>query len=170
MTSLSAANGSSRWATLGGRPRARLLLSKTCTAAIRDLVNENGGDIGQDLKLRIVPFTATYRLLPFGREPAVQPYIGAGVGIFAGATAKPATSWTSTASSSAIGSWQSGTAARSGRSSAACACRSAASDLGFEIALSVGRAGTSRCQTDFAGRTKIDLGGFSYLATFNIRF
>jgi opacity protein-like surface antigen len=44
-----------------------------------DLVNTNGTEIGQDLKLRMVPFTATVRFLPVGREGAVEPYIGGGV-------------------------------------------------------------------------------------------
>jgi hypothetical protein len=47
-----------------------------------DLVNTNGTDIEQTLKLRIVPFTATIRLLPFGNDQPVQPYIGAGVGVY----------------------------------------------------------------------------------------
>jgi len=41
----------------------------------------NGAAIEQDLKLRIVPFTATIRYLPLGRSDAFEPYIGAGVGV-----------------------------------------------------------------------------------------
>jgi hypothetical protein len=47
-----------------------------------DLVNRNGTEIEQALKLRIVPFTATIRLVPFGNDQAIQPYIGAGVGVY----------------------------------------------------------------------------------------
>ena len=47
-----------------------------------DLVNANGTEIEQALKLRIVPFTATIRLLPFGTDQPIQPYIGAGVGVY----------------------------------------------------------------------------------------
>lgn len=47
-----------------------------------DFVNPDGSEIQQDLRLRIVPFTATVRFLPFSRRAAVQPYVGAGVGIF----------------------------------------------------------------------------------------
>ncbi len=36
----------------------------------------------QDLRLRVVPFSATVRFLPMGRNRAIEPYIGAGVGIF----------------------------------------------------------------------------------------
>lgn len=47
-----------------------------------DLVDEQGHEIDQTLQLRIVPLTAVVRFLPFGRIGDVQPYIGAGVGIF----------------------------------------------------------------------------------------
>ena len=47
-----------------------------------DLVNRNGDEIAQDLKLRVAPFTATVRVLPFGRSRAVQPYLGGGIGLF----------------------------------------------------------------------------------------
>ncbi|MGE3511308.1 MAG: hypothetical protein AB7N65_20755, partial [Vicinamibacterales bacterium] len=41
----------------------------------------NGSEIEQDVKLRVVPFTATVRFLPIGRHDAFTPYIGAGVGV-----------------------------------------------------------------------------------------
>jgi hypothetical protein len=47
-----------------------------------DLVNVDGTEIIQTLKLRIVPFSATVRLLPLGSNGPVQPYIGGGVGVF----------------------------------------------------------------------------------------
>jgi hypothetical protein len=47
-----------------------------------DFVNDNGDEIEQTLKLRIVPFTATVRFLPMGRSNGVEPYIGAGLGVF----------------------------------------------------------------------------------------
>jgi hypothetical protein len=42
---------------------------------------DTGGDITQDFKLRVVPFTATIRFLPIGRHDAIIPYIGGGVGV-----------------------------------------------------------------------------------------
>lgn len=54
----------------------------TVPSVYRDLENVNGGEIAQDLKLRIVPLTATIRFLPLGRSAAVEPYIGGGVGFF----------------------------------------------------------------------------------------
>jgi len=56
--------------------------SRTVPTVYRDFVHDNGSEIAQDLKLRIVPFTATIRFLPVGRGAAVEPYIGAGIGIF----------------------------------------------------------------------------------------
>jgi hypothetical protein len=47
-----------------------------------DLVDEDGTEIAQELKLRVIPVTATVRLLPLGRDSAVQPYVGGGIGIF----------------------------------------------------------------------------------------
>jgi opacity protein-like surface antigen len=48
----------------------------------RDFQDSDGSLIDQDLKLRIVPVTATVRFLPLGRGGAVEPYVGAGIGIF----------------------------------------------------------------------------------------
>lgn len=42
----------------------------------------DGTEIEQDLKLRIVPVTATVRVLPFGRRNAIQPYFGGGIGLY----------------------------------------------------------------------------------------
>jgi hypothetical protein len=44
-------------------------------------INSNGDEIAQYLKLKTVPMSATLRLIPFGRHAAVEPYIGGGVGI-----------------------------------------------------------------------------------------
>lgn len=55
---------------------------RTVPSVYADFVDTDGSEIAQDLKLRIVPITATVRLLPAGRGAAVEPYIGAGVGFF----------------------------------------------------------------------------------------
>lgn len=47
----------------------------------RNTVNANGSEIEQELKLRIVPMTATVRFLPLGHG-SVEPYVGAGIGAF----------------------------------------------------------------------------------------
>jgi hypothetical protein len=53
----------------------------TVPASYIDYVNENGSEIRQDFKLRIIPITVIARFLPLGRRTVVQPYFGAGVGI-----------------------------------------------------------------------------------------
>ena len=50
-------------------------------AVYTNLVNANGTEIEQELKLRIVPFTATIRMLPLGHHAPVRPYVGGGVAI-----------------------------------------------------------------------------------------
>jgi opacity protein-like surface antigen len=55
---------------------------QTVPSVYADFVNADGSEIAQDLKLRIVPITATVRFLPVGRSAPVQPFVGAGLGIF----------------------------------------------------------------------------------------
>jgi hypothetical protein len=54
---------------------------KTVETVYADEVDEFGNDIAQDLKLRVVPITATVRFLPLGRG-SFEPYVGGGVGFF----------------------------------------------------------------------------------------
>jgi hypothetical protein len=56
---------------------------KSVPVVYTDSVNVNGQEIFQDLKLRVVPFSATVRFLPLGHDNPFQPYIGAGVGVYA---------------------------------------------------------------------------------------
>jgi hypothetical protein len=58
--------------------------NETSPAIYRDFVNSDGSEIEQDLKLRVIPFSATVRFLPMGRNNGlgIQPYIGGGVGVF----------------------------------------------------------------------------------------
>ncbi len=57
--------------------------SRSIPSVYTDYVNDNGSEIEQDFKLRIIPISATIRFLPLGRGARVEPYIGAGVGVFA---------------------------------------------------------------------------------------
>src|SRR5262249_4299904 len=50
---------------------------RTVPTVYTDLVNANGSEIVQDLKLRLVPFSATVRFLPLGQRSAIVPYVGA---------------------------------------------------------------------------------------------
>jgi len=58
--------------------------SRSVPSVYAALVNNDGSEIEQTLKLRDVPFTATVRFLPLGHNRGgVQPFIGGGVGIHA---------------------------------------------------------------------------------------
>ena len=54
---------------------------KSVPSIYADVINSNGAEIEQTLKLRVIPFTATVRFLPLGHG-SVQPYIGGGIGVF----------------------------------------------------------------------------------------
>jgi outer membrane protein W len=56
---------------------------KSVPSVYRDVINSNGSEIQQDLKLRVIPFTAVVHFLPLGYGSAVEPYVGAGLGVFA---------------------------------------------------------------------------------------
>ena len=47
----------------------------------RDVVHDNGFEIAQELKLRMVPISGTIRFLPLGRGAAVEPYVGGGISV-----------------------------------------------------------------------------------------
>ncbi len=55
----------------------------TTPSVYTDYIDIDGSEIEQDLTLRIVPISATLRFLPLGRYNNLQPYVGAGLGIFA---------------------------------------------------------------------------------------
>jgi len=141
--------------------------SKSVPSIYRSLTHSNGAEIEQDLKLRVVPFTATVRFLPLGRGAAVEPYLGAGVGVFAwrysetgefvdvdGIIFRDTFSGSGAAAGPVVlggvgvplGSWS----------------------IGFEGRYQWAE-GDLPADQDFWGN-KIDLGGFTYLATFKVRF
>ena len=131
-------------------------------------VNSNGSEIEQELKLRVVPFTATVRFLPMGRHNGIVPYVGAGVGVLNWRYSETGefvdsrdlsifrTSYVGSGTATGpvilggvrvpIGSWGVG------------------GEIRYQSAI-----GTLPTNVDFLG-TKIDLGGFNYLLTINVRF
>lgn len=140
---------------------------RTVPTVYTEFTNSNGSEIEQDLKLRIVPFTATVRWLPMGHHNGIEPYIGAGVGVFnyryseSGqflATDRSIFRGTFVGSGTAagpvilggirvpVGSW----------------------GVGGEIRYQSAE-GKLPADQDFAG-SKIDLGGLSYTFTINVRF
>jgi hypothetical protein len=54
---------------------------RTVPTIYEDFVDNDGTEIDQDLRLRIVPLTATVRVLPLGQSNGVQPYFGVGLAI-----------------------------------------------------------------------------------------
>lgn len=55
---------------------------RTVSTIYEDFVDDDGTEIDQDLRMRIVPLTGTIRVLPLGQSSGVQPYFGAGVAVF----------------------------------------------------------------------------------------
>jgi len=132
-----------------------------------DLVNTDGTDIEQTLKLRIIPFTATVRLLPLGNNRPIQPYIGVGVGVYrwryseTGQFIDPQNivfTGNFVGSGGAVGpTILGGVRVPIGRIG-----------VGFEIRHQSAEGDLPEDQ-GFAG-TKIDLGGYNYLFTTSFRF
>jgi hypothetical protein len=144
------------------------IYSRSVPSMYADYEHENGADIEQELKLRVVPFTATIRFLPLPRDAGVQPYIGAGVGIF---------SWRYSEAGEFIDF--SDATIFNDRFVSSGATAGPVIFGGVNVPLgSFGIGGEIRYQDaegeldfdqDFAG-SKVDLGGFNYLFTFRINF
>lgn len=142
--------------------------SRTVPSVYSAFVNDNGTEIEQDLKLRMVPFTATVRLLPLGRSAGIVPYLGAGVAVinwryseageFVDFTDNSIFRDTFAATGTATGPTVLG----------GVRIPLGAWDLGGEIRWQAAK-GDLPQDLGFAG-SKVDLGGVSYLATFNIKF
>ena len=141
---------------------------RTAIAADADFVDRKGNDVLLALKLRVVPFTATVRYLPIGHNAPIQPYVGAGVGVFAWRYSESGDfvdhvdrsifSETFVGSGSATGPVVlGGVRAPIG-----------ATAVGFEVRYQKAR-GLLPAGKGFSG-SEIDLGGMNYLFTFNIRF
>jgi opacity protein-like surface antigen len=141
---------------------------KTVPSVYANVVNDNGSEIEQDLKLRVVPLTATVRFLPIGRG-GVEPYVGAGVGLFnwkysevgdfVDTSDYAVFSQRYVATGNAFGPLVLG------------GIRFPVADaflIGAEIRYQKAE-GTDLLEQDFVG-DKIDLGGWSTSATFHIRF
>ena len=140
---------------------------RTTPSVYTDFVNSNGTEIEQDLKLRIVPVTATFRFLPLGHRGLVRPYVGAGVGIL---------SWRYSESGQFVANDNSifrdtfvGSGTKTGPVVLGGLTFPVGSvDIGGEIRYQSAK-GTLPASENFAG-PKIDLGGMNYLFVVNFRF
>lgn len=54
---------------------------RTVPSVYRDFTFDDGFEIFQEMRLRIVPVTGTVRFLPLGRSGGFQPYVGGGVSL-----------------------------------------------------------------------------------------
>ena len=135
-----------------------------------NFTNADNTEIQQTLKLRVVPFTATIRFVPTGRHSPIQPYIGAGVGVYAWRYTESGTFIDfSTPKRALIG----GTFTGSGSATGPVVLGGVRVPLG---SVSVGgeiryqsAQGTLPTDQGFAG-SKIDLGGMTYLFVVNVGF
>jgi hypothetical protein len=144
------------------------IYSKTVPSVYRDLTHSSGAEIEQDLKLRVVPFTATVRFLPLGRGAAIQPYVGAGVGVFAWRYSDPG-EFVDVNDSSIFRDSFSGSGATAGPVVfGGVGIPIGSWSVGGEIRYQSAQ-GDLPSDQGFSG-TKIDLGGFTYLASFKVRF
>ena len=140
---------------------------RTAPAVYTVFVNANGSEIEQDLKLRIVPVTATIRFLPLGHHAPMRPYIGGGVGVI---------NWRYSETGEFLDSdnniftgtfkgdgWQSGPVILGGVT-----IPIGPLGIGGEVRYQRAKAQLPASE-HFAGST-IDLGGVNYLFVVNIRF
>ncbi len=138
---------------------------RTVPSFYTNLVNANGTDITQDLKLRIVPITGTVRFFPIGRTGPIEPYVGAGIGIFAwrySETGQFVDVDNNIFNASFVGSGTSvGPVALGGVRVGA-----GGFTVGGEIRY---QRASGDLSSDFLG-PKVDLGGWTYQATFGARF
>jgi outer membrane protein W len=140
---------------------------RTSPAIYTKFVNTNGAEIQQDLKLRIIPVTATIRFLPLGHHGPARPYVGAGVGVF---------SWRYIETGEFLANDKSifrNTFPVKGTSTGPVVLGGVlmpigSAGIGFEARWQSAKGDIAQ-SLDFSG-TKIDLGGMNYLFTLGFRF
>ena len=127
-----------------------------------------GDPILADLKLRVVPFNATFRWLPLGRHNGIEPYIGGGVGVFGWRYSESgdfvASDNVTIIHGNFVGSGSAAGPVIVGGLRVPVGSWSIGGELKYQAA-------TGKLPVDqaFAG-SKIDLGGLTYAFTFGVRF
>jgi len=134
----------------------------------RDLTFANGDEIQSTLKLRTVPINATVRFLPLGRRAAVQPYVGGGVAIINWHYSESGDFLASDGVTIVRGVFEGNGTDVGPLVLGGVRFPLGAVDLGGELRYQWAK-GALPADQDFAGSV-IDLGGFNYLFTLNIRF
>lgn len=142
----------------------------TVPSVYRNLVNVNGSEIAQDLKLKIVPISATVRFLPLGRSGAVEPYFGGGVAFM---------NWRYSESGEFVDSFDDSVFRATYEASGTAVgpvfvggLRFPVGDAftaGFEYRWQKGEGDTKPAESELLGN-KIDLGGQSFNFTMHFRF
>jgi hypothetical protein len=134
-----------------------------------ELVDSDGTEIDQDLRLRIVPVSFTIRVLPLGRATGIQPYFGGGLGRrysesgeFVDFATRPPTIFRDqfVSSGSTTGPIALGGVRFAG----------SAFSAGFEVRYHSADAALGEDFEDILDEPRIDLGGWTYQATFGFRF
>jgi hypothetical protein len=141
--------------------------ARTVPAVYLDFVNANGTEIEQDIKLRVVPFTATVRFLPMGHHNGIEPYIGGGVGVLAWRYSETG-QFLATDSSIFRDSFVTKGSASGPLILGGIRIPVGSMGIGFEVRHQSAE-GKIPSDQDFAGTT-IDLGGFTYNFTVHVRF
>jgi outer membrane protein W len=126
-----------------------------------------GAPIQADLKLRIIPFTATLRYLPLGHGP-FEPYIGAGVGVFAWRYSETGDFVATDGVTIVQGNYVGSGAAVGPVILAGARFPFGPASIGGEFRYQSAK-GNLPSDQGFAGSV-IDLGGYNYLLTFNVKF
>ena len=143
---------------------------RTARTVYTNFVNKDGSEIEANLKLRIVPFSATVRFLPLGHHAAIQPYIGGGAGAFAwrysetGQFVDFSDPQRTIFRGNFVGSGSNAGPVVLGGVRVPIGSAAVGGEIRYQSA-----EGNLPSDQGFAG-SKIDLGGFAYFLTFNIRF
>ena len=124
-------------------------------------------EVVSHLKLRIVPFTATFRWLPVGHNAPIQPYVGGGVGVFGWRYSESGEFVDSSDRSIFTGNFEGSGAAVGPVVLGGVRVPIGRTALGFEARYQHAKGELPRDQ-EFSGSE--NLGGMNYLFTFNIRF
>jgi outer membrane protein W len=145
------------------------LYQKTVPSVYRNFTDVDNSEIEQDLKLRVVPLTATIRFLPLGHATA-EPYVGAGIGAFNWRYSETGEFVDFSDSSIFRANYVAkGTAVGPVIVAGLRIPFAEVFDLGGEVRYQRAKGNIDTVETGLLG-SKIDLGGWNAAATFHIRF